>query len=410
MKVKAASFGRYLLDRGVLPEAQLEQATQVMVVFGGRLGTVLVEAGHLTQEQVEAQLSAYLGFPVAPPDQLHQIDAETLASIPEGLVRRHRVLPMWSEKRRLHVAMLDPQDPDCVDELAFVTECGIRPYVIAERRLAQLRERYYGIRLDARFTDVRILEMAGHVKSGGDRVAPEARSDARPARSESGVPDEEALRERDAAGLAPLEEGEELSALDLLDAVASCGSTPREPESTATRDAAEVARLEQELTLVADRESVVRLTLRIAACFARTVALFGVRDEMIHGIAAAGEAATGQIDGIFVPVSAPGMLAGAAAGGASFRGQPAADGIDALVVERVCRQHPAEAAVLPVKIQGRVVNLLYVDNVETGLAETSLAALEALCAAVSGAYSRLVLESKRRHLQDPGAARADAEA
>jgi hypothetical protein len=55
-----ATFGRHLLDRGVVSRAQLEEATQVMVVFGGRLGTILVEAGVLTLEQVEEQLARHL--------------------------------------------------------------------------------------------------------------------------------------------------------------------------------------------------------------------------------------------------------------------------------------------------------------------------------------------------------------
>ena len=51
MEVKQESFGRFLLERGLLPQGRLEKATQVMVVFGGRLGTVLVEAGYLSVEE-----------------------------------------------------------------------------------------------------------------------------------------------------------------------------------------------------------------------------------------------------------------------------------------------------------------------------------------------------------------------
>jgi hypothetical protein len=42
------------------------------------------------------------------------------------------------------------------------------------------------------------------------------------------------------------------------------------------------------------------------------------------------------------------------------------------------------------------VHLLYVDNGPDPLAETSLAALDALCDLVSVAYERLVLDGKRR--------------
>ena len=73
-----ATFGRYLLERGVLGRAQLEDATQVMVIFGGRLGTILVEAGLLGVEEVEAHLSRHLGVPSAPPDRLLRPDPAAL--------------------------------------------------------------------------------------------------------------------------------------------------------------------------------------------------------------------------------------------------------------------------------------------------------------------------------------------
>ena len=36
-------FGGYLIGRGVITAAQLEEATQAQVIFGGRLGTNLIE-------------------------------------------------------------------------------------------------------------------------------------------------------------------------------------------------------------------------------------------------------------------------------------------------------------------------------------------------------------------------------
>ena len=53
--------------------------------------------------------------------------------------------------------------------------------------------------------------------------------------------------------------------------------------------------------------------------------------------------------------------------------------------------------VFPIKIAGRVVNLLYVDNGSQPLAETAFAALGVLCQQVAAAYERLIVARKRRH-------------
>ena len=52
------SFGRNLLRKGLIDQTLFDELTQIMVTFGGRLGTILTEAGHLTVDDVEAHLAA----------------------------------------------------------------------------------------------------------------------------------------------------------------------------------------------------------------------------------------------------------------------------------------------------------------------------------------------------------------
>ena len=64
-------------------------------------------------------------------------------------------------------------------------------------------------------------------------------------------------------------------------------------------------------------------------------------------------------------------------------------------VRALGRSGVAEAAVLPVRISGRVVNLLYVDNADHAMAESSFAALSGVCSCVAAAYERLILNIKK---------------
>jgi hypothetical protein len=400
-----ATFGRYLLERGILGRAQLEDATQVMVVFGGRLGTILVESGLLGVEEVEAHLAQHLGVPSAPPERLLRPDPALLRQLSRDLARRYEVFPMWIQKRRLHAAMLDPANPDRVDALGFAVGLSVVPYAIAERRLVQLLEDHYGIRPDARFTDARILELAGHVRSR--QPSEEERwqwAATTPAAAHAGHEEDRLAHWRDAHGLRPLAEGEELSNeadFSVLHATHLRGPTGAAPATPAAgvepaRSATERAALEADLAMTGDRDTVVPTALRIAASYARAAAVFAVRDGMIQGILAAQGSASDPIDGLYVPAAEPSMLA-TAARGVVFHGTPAREGVDAIVARLVGGGEPREAAIVPISIRGRVMQLLYVDNGPDPLPPSSLSALGVLCDGVSAAYGRLISASTRRH-------------
>ena len=49
----AESFGKFLARKGVLSQKELEDATQYLVVVGGRLGTNLVDLGYLGIEDLD---------------------------------------------------------------------------------------------------------------------------------------------------------------------------------------------------------------------------------------------------------------------------------------------------------------------------------------------------------------------
>jgi hypothetical protein len=414
----AQTFGKYLLEHGIVGRQALEEATQVMVVFGGRLGTILVEAGHLTIEEVEAHLGAYLDRPCAPEDRLANPDLEALELFPADMARRYSAFPMWIEKRTLHVAMLDTQDPDCIDHMAFETGLGIAPYVVAERRLVELLDRYYGIRPDSRFTDPRILEMAGHCHPARRRT-----QEPEPEAAPSAAEETDEARERATLGIEPLEDDEELAvpveyfefddgedegtAAAPLPAAESTESPdgrpveplqhPAAPRLVRARDSSELAQLEADLVLLADRDEIATIALRMATYLARSAALFAVRDGMIQGVQAAGDVKTPEIDGLYLPVESDSMLSRAARERKIVRGQPPSEGIDANIMRHLRVEPPKESAVLPVCIDRRVVNLLYVDNDGLHLSESALAGLEVLCESIGTTYTRLILMNTQRH-------------
>ncbi len=152
-KRRAKSFGTYLLYRGVCSRELLERATRNTAVYGGRLGTNLVELGALDIDEMERHLAAFLCVPQAPATWIEAPAGDALAAVPRELVEKLRVLPLRLERRLLHVAMRDPRAAPQRDELGRATGFGIRPYAIAELRLSALLEHYYGIAGELRIAE-----------------------------------------------------------------------------------------------------------------------------------------------------------------------------------------------------------------------------------------------------------------
>ena len=147
------SFGTYLLHKGVCSRELLECATRNVALYGGRLGTNLVELGALDIDEMGRHLAAFLSVPPAPAAWIEAPAGDALAAVPRELVEKFRVLPLRFERRLLHVAMRDPRAASQRDELGRATGFGIQPYAIAEMRLSALLEHYYGIAGELRIAE-----------------------------------------------------------------------------------------------------------------------------------------------------------------------------------------------------------------------------------------------------------------
>ena len=69
-----------------------------------------------------------------------------LELIPVEIARRHVILPVLVRDDRLFIAMANPSEQKVIDELEFVTDKKVFPYVTAEAALAEAIESAYGMR------------------------------------------------------------------------------------------------------------------------------------------------------------------------------------------------------------------------------------------------------------------------
>lgn len=141
-------IGEILVQMKACTARELQAALQTQSIFGGRLGTNLLELGIVDERQLAVALSQAHGLPCLADDD--EPDAEAVAAIPAELVERFGVVPIRGDDRHLRVAMLDPRNLASLDDLAFATGRTIEPVVAPEARLWALMRRHYGIEKNLR--------------------------------------------------------------------------------------------------------------------------------------------------------------------------------------------------------------------------------------------------------------------
>jgi hypothetical protein len=147
-------LGEILVNRGLVTSEQIEDALFAQRQFGGRLGTNLIEAGAITDEDLARCLSEQLNVPYVRPQALGAIPKEVIAKLPRKLAEKYRIVPLRFSPGELHLCMADPQNFSKLDELRFALNAQIHPYVVTEVTMNYALERYYGIRREVRLRDI----------------------------------------------------------------------------------------------------------------------------------------------------------------------------------------------------------------------------------------------------------------
>jgi hypothetical protein len=400
-----ASFGAFLVGHDYVTASELEEVTQAVVLYGGRLGTAVVEAGLMTPEELDRALAQHLELPEIPPAWLQKPDPAARAAVHPDLVKRHRAFPLLFEKRTLHVGMLDPRDKPALDALAFASGCLIAAYPLSELRFAELMRRVYGVEPSPRFKAM--LDGGQLARMRRER---EAQRDAR-RRAEAEKPgdfllgplaaDLELVDEATFVATADVrptpppasEEPWELPAESAAKPAPAAAPSPR--ATTALAPAAELRRAEEALAGAGHRDQLIDGALALAGRFAELAALLVVRDGVAAGLRALRSGEPLEVESIVAPLAGEGLLCDAVRSGQPVVRAPAA-ALDKLVAKALRAEAGAELAAFPIAIGGRVVNLL-VAHAGTGpLPVTAAAALRALAQLLGASYERLIRTLKQK--------------
>jgi hypothetical protein len=150
-------LGQLLVAARLLDASQIERGLRAQVVWGGRLGTNLIELGMLDLEGLSRALGRQHGMPVALARHFERADHELQQRLSTALAKQWSVVPLLhvgESKEQIAVAALDPLPRAARGALAEELVCAPEAIVVsvaAEMRVRYHLERVYGIARPPRF-------------------------------------------------------------------------------------------------------------------------------------------------------------------------------------------------------------------------------------------------------------------
>ncbi len=146
---KARHLGEALVNAGMVAAGAVMaglQAQQVERRQGVKrlIGQILVDQGHLSQDQLRDAIASWLGGYIVHPGHLTP-DATALSLVPHNVAERESVLPLLARDDALVVLMADPYDRSLLDELRFLTQRRLLPLQAAPGTLLPAIAKAYSV-------------------------------------------------------------------------------------------------------------------------------------------------------------------------------------------------------------------------------------------------------------------------
>lgn len=422
-------LGEILVQEGSCRPEVVDEALKHQAIFGGRLGTNLLELGVVTEEVLAFALGKRTGAPALYGDL--PVDPKAVRLLGRRLAERWDVVPFLLADRRLAVLARDPLDLQMLDEVAFATGKRVHAFVVPEARLWRTLHRAYGVDREHRGLDMGRRAMTPPPMPAVQPAA-EAPGDlidesdfqglygAMAGMGPAATPPPGALPavtpppgpgpattpppgarpgQAPAPGEVPpltLEVLSELTArpghqpplsLELPELLSSRPPAPEAAEPSPLSFADAIRFLEG----VGDRETIARTVLRYARSrFARAV-LLTVRRGEVHGWAGLGAGlGADAIRRLRLPLGVPGVVETVVTSRAPFVGPLPKTWSNIRLLKGLGGGVPGSALLVPVLALGRVVNVLYVDAGRGQLVDASdLGELLILAARISQSYDDL---------------------
>jgi hypothetical protein len=419
-------LGEMLLSDGTLRPDQVEEALAAQVINGGRLGTNLVELGHLTEEQLARALGKQHGVAAAWGEIVPSPQA--LSMVDSNFADDKDVLPVRVEGNRLWLLIINPDDLQTQDLISARAGKRIVPVVVPEFRMAQLQRRYCKAFRPVREVDIEALRRSwrgaeqAQANNSAELMNEEEFQALYAAAMRGGVGAQEQVEEAviveeqsEAEFLEAVPEPaalEEIPTLELgleeieqkpaprpqnLEELERRRTVERRARQERPEDSKPLTFLEaqKELAGIVDRDDIARIVLRFAAGkFARAL-LLSIRGDFAIGWHGAGKGLLpGLAPAVAIPLKNQSAFKLVRDSRSHFLGPLRRDFATQTFLRTLGGDEPRSAVLMPILAAGRVVNILYGDGGPGQFASPDVGELLILAQRVGRSYEQMIAARK----------------
>lgn len=137
-------LGELLTQSGSISQGQLETALEHQKRSGGRIGSVMVELGYITEDRLQEVIAEKLNLPKLSLADL-EVDVNVVKLLPAEVARKYTVIPIFLIGNVLTVTMDDPLNFVAIDEIVYNTKMEVKRVVATKSEIEAAIDKYYSI-------------------------------------------------------------------------------------------------------------------------------------------------------------------------------------------------------------------------------------------------------------------------
>jgi len=137
-------IGQLLVETGKIDETVLETALEKQSQESGYLGEHLKDLDAINEADLNKSLGFQLKIPVLSLS-FFTADNSLIEIVPERIVRKHNIFPLFKLNNTINLAVSDPMDPEPMNAVQVHTGCNIEPIITTKKEIENAIDMYYGI-------------------------------------------------------------------------------------------------------------------------------------------------------------------------------------------------------------------------------------------------------------------------
>lgn len=136
-------IGTLLVEKGLITQEQLEEGLEERERTGNILGHILVEFGFVSEEDILQVLADHLGMGTISLKNM-DIPTEVIKRIGPTTARAYGVVPVEADDGSITVALSDPLNISILDDLRFILDTPVKGVVAPKEEIDEALQRCYG--------------------------------------------------------------------------------------------------------------------------------------------------------------------------------------------------------------------------------------------------------------------------